>query len=107
MMEQESPRTRLAQLLRQRHLTLEEFRKQYQRAAGGTVLSERQAYRWVAGEVRSLPYPQAQATLEKMFGEPAARLFGPPYDTGALGSPGGTMGWSRRGAPSGRTGKGR
>ncbi len=84
MMEQELLRTRLEQLLRQRHLTLEEFRKQYQRAAGGTVLSERQAYRWVAGEVRSLPYPQAQATLEKMFGEPAARLFGPPYGTGAL-----------------------
>jgi hypothetical protein len=84
MMEQESPRTRLEQLLRQRHLTLEEFRKQYQRAAGGTVLSERQAYRWVAGEVRSPPYPQAQATLEKMFGEPAVRLFGLPYGTGAL-----------------------
>ncbi|HSL09362.1 MAG TPA: hypothetical protein VK887_15505 [Pseudonocardiaceae bacterium] len=48
------------------------------------MLSERQAYRWVAGEVRSLPYPQAQATLEKMFGEPAARLLGPPYGTGAL-----------------------
>ncbi len=84
MMEEELLRTRLEQLLRQRHLTLEEFRKQYQRAAGGTVLSERQAYRWVAGEVRSLPYPQAQATLEKMFGEPAAQLFGPPYGTGAL-----------------------
>jgi hypothetical protein len=51
MMEQELPRTRLEQLLQQRHLTLEEFRKQqYQRAAGGTVLSERQAYRWVAGD---------------------------------------------------------
>lgn len=31
MSEQKSPRTRLEQLLRQRHVTLEEFRKQYQR----------------------------------------------------------------------------
>jgi len=38
----------------------------------------------VAGEARSLPYPQAQAAREKMFGEPAAQLFGPPYGTGAL-----------------------
>jgi hypothetical protein len=106
MMEQELPRTRLEQLLQQRHLTLEEFRKQYQRAAGGTVLSERQAYRWVAGEVRSLPYPQAQATLEKMFGEPAVRLFGPPYGTGAPRLTRRHNGWSRRGAPTGRTGKG-
>jgi hypothetical protein len=84
MVEQESSRTRLEQLIRQRHLTVEEFRKHYQRAAKGTVLSERQAYRWVAGELRSLPHPQAQATLEKLFAEPAARLFGPPYGTGAF-----------------------
>ncbi|HSZ30831.1 MAG TPA: hypothetical protein VK784_13890 [Pseudonocardiaceae bacterium] len=83
MVEQESLRTRLEQLLRQRHITLEEFRKRYQRTAG-TELSERQAYRWVAGELRGLPYPQAQATLELLFGEPVARLFGPPYGTGAL-----------------------
>lgn len=78
MIEQESPRTRLEQLLRQRHVTLEEFRKSYQQAAG-TPLSERQAYHWVAGEVRGLPYPKAQATLEQLFNEPVARLFGPPY----------------------------
>ena len=82
MAEQESPRTRLEQLLRQRHVTLEEFRKHYQRIAG-TALSERQAYRWVAGEVRGLPYPQAQAALERLFGEPVARLLGLPYGTGA------------------------
>jgi ribosomal protein L22 len=76
MSEQEPPRTRLEQLLRQQHVTLEEFRKNYQRATKGTVLSERQAYRWVAGELRGLPYPQAQATLEEMFGEPVARLLG-------------------------------
>ncbi|MGH3870159.1 MAG: hypothetical protein ACRDSR_01370 [Pseudonocardiaceae bacterium] len=84
MSEQEPPRTRLEQLLRQQHLTLEQFRKDYQRAAGGTILSERQAYRWVAGQLSGLPYPQAQATLEKMFGEPVARLLGPPYGIGAL-----------------------
>ena len=83
MVEQESPRTRLEQLLRQRHVTLEEFRKRYYRAAG-TELSERQAYRWVAGELRGLPYPQAQATLELLFGEPVARLLGPPYGTGTV-----------------------
>jgi hypothetical protein len=84
MVEQEPPRTRLAQLLRQQHVTLEEFRKNYQRAAGGTVLSERQAYRWVAGELNGLPYPAARATLEEMFGEPVARLFGPTYGIEAL-----------------------
>ena len=83
MIEQESPRTRLEQLLRQRHVTLEEFRKQYQQAAG-TPLSERQAYRWVAGEVRGLPYPKAQSTLEQLFNEPVARLFGPPYGIEAV-----------------------
>ncbi|MGH3805867.1 MAG: hypothetical protein ACRDRU_04335 [Pseudonocardiaceae bacterium] len=84
MIEQAPPRTRLEQLLRQRHLTLEEFRKNYQRTANGTVLSERQAYRWVAGELSTLPYPAAQGTLEEMFGEPVARLFGPPYGIEAL-----------------------
>ncbi|MGH3754574.1 MAG: hypothetical protein ACRDRP_18115 [Pseudonocardiaceae bacterium] len=43
------------------------------------MLSERQAYRWVAGELSTLPYPAAQGTLEKMFGEPVTRLLGPPY----------------------------
>ncbi|MGH3549096.1 MAG: hypothetical protein ACRDQU_13500 [Pseudonocardiaceae bacterium] len=83
MVEQELPRTRLEQLLRQRHVTLEEFRKRYRRAAGAE-LSERQAYRWVAGELRGLPYPQAQAALELLFGEPVVRLLGPPYGTGAV-----------------------
>ncbi|HWR46549.1 MAG TPA: hypothetical protein VN327_02855 [Pseudonocardiaceae bacterium] len=84
MVEHGTPRTRLEQLLRQQHVTLEEFRKNYQRAAKGITLSERQAYRWVAGELRGLPYPRAQATLETMFGEPAVRLLGPPYGLGAL-----------------------
>ena len=86
MVEHEPPRTRLEQLLRQRHVTLEEFRKNYQRARKGTVLSERQAYRWIAGELSGLPYPAAQATLEEMFGEPVTRLFGPPYGIEVLRS---------------------
>ncbi|MBV9010862.1 MAG: hypothetical protein JO272_02220 [Pseudonocardiales bacterium] len=84
MTERQSPRTRLEQLLRQRHRTLEQFRKNYQRATTGTVLSDRQAYRWVAGELHGLPHPPAQATLEEMFGEPVDRLLGPPYGIEAL-----------------------
>jgi hypothetical protein len=83
MARQEPPRTRLEQLLRQRHVTMAEFRKRYQRTTG-IALSERQAYRWVAGRVRGLPYPQAQAALEQLFGEPVARLLGPPYGIGAV-----------------------
>lgn len=77
-MDQDAPRTRLEQVLRQRHWTLEKFRDYY-RKTSGTVVSERQAYRWVAGELRTRPYPQTIATLEELFGEPAERLFGPPY----------------------------
>jgi hypothetical protein len=106
MVEQEPPRTRLEQLLRQRHVTLEEFRKNYQRAAK-TELSERQAYRWVAGELSTLPYPAAQGTLEKMFGEPVTRLFGPPYGIEALRPVRCPAALHRGGAPRGRTGKDR
>lgn len=78
MDEDGEPRTRLEQLLHQRHLTVDDFREQYLRSSGSD-LSERQAYRWVGGEVRSLPYPHACAALERLFGEPIARLLGPPY----------------------------
>ena len=101
MIEQEPPRTRLGQLLRQRHVTLEEFRKNYQRAAK-TELSERQAYRWVAGELSGLPYPAARGTLEQMFGEPVTRLFGPPYGIEAL-RPDRCRGWSAPGRGTART----
>ncbi|HWE91650.1 MAG TPA: hypothetical protein VG317_19470 [Pseudonocardiaceae bacterium] len=83
MVEHEAQRTRLEQLLHQRHLTTEQFRRRYEQAAGAG-LSERQAYRWVSGELAKLPHPQAQAALEQMFGEPAVRLFGPPYGSGAV-----------------------
>jgi hypothetical protein len=64
-------------------MTLEEFRRRYE-ATADADLSPRQAYRWVAGEVQTLPYPHAQAALEQLFGEPAARLFGPPYGIGPI-----------------------
>ncbi len=83
MVESEAPRTRLEQALRQRHLTTDQFRKDYARVSG-TELSERQAYRWVAGDISKLPYPHAQTALERMFGEPVARLFGPPYGNGLV-----------------------
>jgi hypothetical protein len=81
--EEKLPRTRLEQLLRQRHLTLEEFRKLYNRIADVDV-SDRQAYRWMSGQVRGLPHPAARGTLETMFSEPVARLFDPPYGIEAL-----------------------
>jgi tetratricopeptide (TPR) repeat protein len=83
MPEPEQPRTRLEQLLRQRHMTVDDFRVRYAKASG-TELSERQAYRWVAGQLRGLPYPHACAALERLFGEPAARVLGDPYGTGVV-----------------------
>jgi tetratricopeptide (TPR) repeat protein len=73
----EQPRTRLEQVLRQRHWTVGDLRRRYAQASG-TELSERQAYRWVGGELRSVPYPHACAALERVFGEPVERLLGPP-----------------------------
>jgi hypothetical protein len=81
MAEGEPPQTRLEQVLRQRHWTVREFLRQYQDVAG-EQLSERQAYRWIAGNLRALPYPHAQAALERLFSEPVTRLLGPPYGLG-------------------------
>jgi len=47
MYEHDSPRTRLEQVLAQRHMTVDDFRLSYERVCGES-LSERQAYRWVA-----------------------------------------------------------
>jgi hypothetical protein len=77
------PRTRLGQLMRQRHMTLDDL-CQVLRTANGFELSERQAYRWVNGGVKNLPYPHAQAALEEFFDESPSRLFGPPYGTGLV-----------------------
>jgi hypothetical protein len=86
MIDPQAPRTRLEQVLRQRHRTVEQFRKDFAEASG-TSLSERQAYRWVAGDIARLPYPHARAALEQMFEEPVTRLFGPPYGVGAAVTP--------------------
>ncbi|MGH3468091.1 MAG: hypothetical protein ACRDQF_10210 [Thermocrispum sp.] len=75
-------RTRLEQLLRQRNLTLRDLRRMYQDKSGD-ALSERQAYRWIAGEVVSMPHARAQDFLGELFGEPAERLLGPPFGTPA------------------------
>lgn len=80
-MGEDGPRTRLEQLLRQRGMTVEQFRKDYAKVSD-SGLSESQAFRWVAGKITTLPYRHAQAALEQMFGEPVGRLFGPPYGTG-------------------------
>ena len=78
MVQPELPRTRLEQVLRERHLPVERFVARFNELSS-VPLSDRQAYRWVAGRLKGLPYPGAQQTLEQMFGESAARLFGPPY----------------------------
>jgi tetratricopeptide (TPR) repeat protein len=83
MSEDDRPHTRLEQILRQRHWTVRTFLVRYREAAGED-LSERQAYRWISGGLQKLPYPHACAALEKLFGEPVARLFGPPYGAGAV-----------------------
>jgi len=76
-----APRTRLEQVLHQRHWSVAEFMRQYIRVTGED-LSERQAYRWISGGLRGLPHPRARGALEKLCGEPAARLLGPPYGVG-------------------------
>jgi hypothetical protein len=83
MPDDEPPQTRLEQLLRQRHWTVRTFLRHY-REASGEELSERQAYRWIAGDLQKLPYPHARAALEHLFGEPVTRLFGPPYGVGQV-----------------------
>lgn len=83
MAEDELPRTRLAQLMKQQHMTVQDLRDRY-REITSTELSERQAYRWLGGDMKGHPYPHSQAALEQMFGETAARLFGPPHGSGLV-----------------------
>ena len=83
MVDSELPRTRLAQLMEQRRMTQRDLRDVFQEATG-TELSERQAYRWVNGEVKSLPYAHAQSALEQIFDEPASQLLGPPHGSGLV-----------------------
>jgi tetratricopeptide (TPR) repeat protein len=64
-------------------MTLRDLRDRYE-AITRTEMSERQAYRWVNGEVKGQPYAHSQAALEEMFGEPAVRLLGPPHGSGLV-----------------------
>ncbi|MBV9143196.1 MAG: hypothetical protein JO115_20155 [Pseudonocardiales bacterium] len=76
------PRTRLEQLVRQLRRTRAEFQRDFIRTADQLderiSVSTRHVARWMAGNLGGLPYPAACRVLEKMFGESAERLFGPP-----------------------------
>jgi len=76
------PRTRLEQLVRQLRRTKVEFRHDFERTSAPLgrklTVSQRQAGRWMAGNLDGLPHPAACRVLEHMFGESAERLFGPP-----------------------------
>ncbi|MET7989694.1 hypothetical protein ABZU76_02180 [Amycolatopsis sp. NPDC005232] len=83
MVDEELPRTRLAQVMKQQHMTLRDLRDRYE-AITRTELSERQAYRWCNGDLKGQPYAHAQAALEQMFGESTAQLLGPPHGSGLV-----------------------
>lgn len=83
MADAESPRTRLEQVMRQRHMTLSDLQKEYQKITG-VGLTERQLYRWLSGDLKTLPYQHSQAALERMFGEPAVSLLGPAHGGGLI-----------------------
>jgi len=96
MVDSESPRTRLEQVLGQRRMTVDDFRVGYERESGD-LLSGRQVYRWVAGDLKGMPHPRSQVVLERMFGEPAVRLLGLPYGIAAAMSTRSRIGVARRG----------
>ncbi|MGH3975438.1 MAG: hypothetical protein ACRDS9_19220, partial [Pseudonocardiaceae bacterium] len=79
------PRTRLEQLVRQLRRTKAEFQKDFVRASDQLDerldVSTRQVARWMAGNLDGLPHPAACRVLERMLGESAERLFGPPDPT--------------------------
>ncbi|WP_251021359.1 hypothetical protein [Streptomyces sp. ISL-98] len=86
------PRTTLfRQLLQQRHLTTyEAFSAQFERSAAKLAdldgdqrlvslqVSSRQFDRWLGGELRGLPRPDACRVLEYMLGRPVSELFSVP-----------------------------
>ncbi|WP_018681160.1 hypothetical protein [Actinokineospora enzanensis] len=79
-------RTRLEQILRQRNMTLEDLRAGVRKLSGNEV-SQRQAYRWVSGELRGRPHPHASAALTRIFDEPIHRLLGPAYGVAGRAAP--------------------
>lgn len=78
-------RTRLEQRVRQSRRTVQEFCEDFHalsRELGeSTVVSERQVSRWMGGQLGGLPHPATCRVLERMLGEAAESLFGPPLDT--------------------------
>jgi hypothetical protein len=87
--------TRLKLLLRQRHWQpYRTFCLEYDKAARavdanlvGTWPSRTQFNRWLAGDVKNLPYPDHCRVLEKMFtGVGAEDLFGPPRGESSINS---------------------
>ena len=77
-----APRTRLEQLFRQSRRTVQEFCDDFCAASreldGPMTVSDRQASRWMGGQLGGLPHPATCRVLEHMFSEPAETLFGPP-----------------------------
>jgi len=78
--------TRLRALVRERHWQkYETFSREYEKAArgidpklSGSCPSRAQLHRWMSGQLKGLPYPDACRVLEKMFeGETADSLFAP------------------------------
>jgi hypothetical protein len=71
-----------SELVRQSRRTWTEFQKDFIRTADQlderVTVSSRQVSRWMTGCLDGLPYPASCRVLEKMFGESAERLFGPP-----------------------------
>jgi hypothetical protein len=90
--------TLLRELLKQRRLTYETFRDEYQRTAHEVAPhqvapSRAQYHRWLAGQLKGgIPYPDACRVLESMFAPWRAEdLFGPPRQGGPDGGPTGSQ----------------
>lgn len=82
--------TLLKVLVQQRHLTFDTFRQDYEKAArelelGRLSIEARQYDRWLNGEIRTLPYPNACRVLERLFGRPARELFASAEEAGTSG----------------------
>lgn len=86
--------------LRERHLTVyESFVAQFRRAAAeladrdgdsrlaSLTVSSRQFDRWLGGELRGLPHPDACRVLEYMLESSAEELFAVPQQASAGGVP--------------------
>ncbi|WP_045875775.1 hypothetical protein [Pseudofrankia sp. DC12] len=78
-------RTLLAQLIRQKRWTVDDFVRAFNKAGRQSgpdgedhTISRRQATRWVGGRLPSLPHPASRRVLETMFATDAEVLLAPP-----------------------------